>query len=140
MELYWDLWASLAEREGEFVQAPVPRTIVLLELRGLCRDRVKTWRHELCVGDPTLSPALVNVSLATDDRLQPAHLPITEIYAVLETLPTQQRQAITLRFLKGLPYADIAAHLGTTSNSVRVSVSIGLSRLKRRLGANAKAF
>jgi RNA polymerase sigma factor (sigma-70 family) len=52
----------------------------------------------------------------------------------LDELPESQREAIRLRVLDDLEYADVASALGTTPAAARVRVHRGLSTLRARLG------
>ncbi len=52
---------------------------------------------------------------------------------LLDTLPESQREAVRLRVLEDLEYADVALALGTTPATARVRVHRGLSALKRHL-------
>lgn len=51
--------------------------------------------------------------------------------AALDTLPDEQREALRLRYLIGLPSKEIAAKLGKSDGAVRVMLSRGLSRLQQ---------
>jgi RNA polymerase sigma-70 factor (ECF subfamily) len=51
----------------------------------------------------------------------------------LDELPESQREAIRLRVVGDLAYADVAAALGTTPAAARVRVHRGLSTLRSRL-------
>lgn len=51
----------------------------------------------------------------------------------LDELPESQREAIRLRVLDDLGYADVAAALGTTPAAARVRVHRGLTALRTRL-------
>jgi RNA polymerase sigma factor (sigma-70 family) len=52
---------------------------------------------------------------------------------LLDTLPAHQRDAVRLRVLEDLEYADVARALGTTPAAARVRVHRGLNALKRHL-------
>jgi RNA polymerase sigma factor (sigma-70 family) len=52
---------------------------------------------------------------------------------LLDTLPEHEREAVRLRVLEDLEYADIARALGTTSAAARVRVHRGLKALKRHV-------
>ncbi len=52
---------------------------------------------------------------------------------LLQTLPAHQREAVRLRVLEDLEYADIARALGTTPGTARVHVHRGLKALKHHL-------
>lgn len=51
-------------------------------------------------------------------------------------LPRRQREVITLRYLVGLPEAEVAAVLGLSANTVKTHLSRALSTLRNRLGPN----
>ena len=50
--------------------------------------------------------------------------------AALDTLHDDQREALRLRYLIGLPSKEIAAKLGKSDGAVRVMLSRGLGRLQ----------
>ena len=53
--------------------------------------------------------------------------------AALETLPDQQREALRLRYLVGLPSKEIAQKFGKSDGATRVMISRALSRLHELL-------
>jgi RNA polymerase sigma-70 factor (ECF subfamily) len=55
----------------------------------------------------------------------------------LATLPEDQREALRLRYVEGLPSKDIAARLGKTDGAVRVMLTRSLGRLSQILGPDA---
>lgn len=56
------------------------------------------------------------------------------VVPALQELPRRQREVVVLRFLVGLPAADVAAVLGIGEGSVRKHMDRGLRRLRARLG------
>lgn len=52
---------------------------------------------------------------------------------LLDTLPESQREAVRLRVVEDLEYADVARALGTTPAAARVRVHRGLTALKHHL-------
>jgi RNA polymerase sigma factor (sigma-70 family) len=52
---------------------------------------------------------------------------------LLDALPPTQREALRLRVIDDLPYASVAARLGTTPAAARVRVHRGLGALRARL-------
>lgn len=56
-----------------------------------------------------------------------------ELQAALDDLPTKQADAVRLRVMEGLEYAEIAAHLSCTPVTARKQVSLGLRTLRNRL-------
>jgi RNA polymerase sigma-70 factor, ECF subfamily len=56
------------------------------------------------------------------------------LLAALGTLPDDQREALKLRYIDGLPSKEIAQRLGKTDGSVRVMLTRALGRLQQILG------
>ena len=54
-----------------------------------------------------------------------------KMLAALETLPEDQREALRLRYLVGLPSKDVAEKLGKSDGAVRVMLSRSLARLQQ---------
>jgi RNA polymerase sigma-70 factor (ECF subfamily) len=57
-----------------------------------------------------------------------------KLYSGLAALPEEQREALRLRYLEGLPSKEIAARLGKTDGAVRVMLTRALGRLQQILG------
>ena len=53
-------------------------------------------------------------------------------YASLAHLPIPQRAALTLRYLDGLPVADVAEHLGRTLHGTETLLARSRSALRRQ--------
>lgn len=53
--------------------------------------------------------------------------------AAIDTLPSDQREALRLRYLVGLPSKEIAEKLGKTDGAVRVMLSRSLAKLQELL-------
>jgi len=60
-----------------------------------------------------------------------------ELVAVLQDLPTRQREVLALRYLADLPEADVAAALGCTVGTVKQHASRGLTALRAALTPDA---
>ena len=58
------------------------------------------------------------------------------LLAHLRTLPPRQRAAIVLRFYDDLSVADTADVMGCSPGTVKSHVSIGLAKLRERMGAD----
>jgi RNA polymerase sigma-70 factor (ECF subfamily) len=56
------------------------------------------------------------------------------VLAAIDTLPEDQREALRLRYLVGLPSKEIAEKLGKTDGAVRVMLSRSLGKLQEMLG------
>ena len=59
------------------------------------------------------------------------------LFQALVTLPADQREALRLRYLEGLPSKDIAVKLGKSDGAVRVMLTRSLARLQEILGPDA---
>ena len=56
-----------------------------------------------------------------------------KMLAALDTLPDEQKEALRLRYLVGLPSKEIAERLGKSDGAVRVMLSRGITRLQNLL-------
>lgn len=56
-----------------------------------------------------------------------------ELVDAVRSLPDKQRLAVTLHYLAGLPYAQVAAELGGTPEAARRAAADGLRTLRIRL-------
>jgi RNA polymerase sigma-70 factor (ECF subfamily) len=61
------------------------------------------------------------------------------VRVALGSLPDRNREAISLRYLRGLPLAQVAQRMNTTENAVRGLVFRGLHEMRQRLG-HAREF
>lgn len=61
-----------------------------------------------------------------------------KLYAALESLPQDQRDAIRMRYVEGLPSKEIAERLGKTDGAVRVMLTRSLNRLQQLLDPSAE--
>ena len=60
------------------------------------------------------------------------------LHGALSSLPSEQRRALQLRVVHGLPYEEVAGRLGCSQNAARLRVSRGLRALTVQLrGAEA---
>src|SRR5262249_19040407 len=57
-----------------------------------------------------------------------------KLLEALSALNEEQREALKLRYLEGLPSKDIAARMGKTDGSVRVMLTRALDKLQQILG------
>jgi RNA polymerase sigma factor (sigma-70 family) len=75
------------------------------------------------------APAGTVPELVTEDA-RPAY---AELEDLAEDLPAKERAAVVVRYGYDLPYADIAAALGSTEAAARQAASSGVRRLRRRI-------
>jgi RNA polymerase sigma-70 factor (ECF subfamily) len=67
---------------------------------------------------------------AANDRVDAGRL-APSLAAALETLPPSQRQAVELRVVDELPYAEVAGSLGCSEVAARIRVARALGTLSR---------
>ncbi len=58
----------------------------------------------------------------------------SRLFEALASLPSEQRDALRLRYIEGLPSKEIAARLGKSDGAVRVMLTRSLDRLQKVLG------
>ena len=56
------------------------------------------------------------------------------VRSALRTLPPRMRAAVVLHHLVGLPVGEVASALGTSPNTVKTQLRVGLARLREELG------
>lgn len=61
--------------------------------------------------------------------------PGAEVWSVVATLPDKQRQAIGYHYLGGLPFAQVAAILGGSTDAARRAAADGMKTLRHHYGA-----
>lgn len=108
-------------------------------LLGIARNLLRrTWergqaerraRNRLQMGRVELGEA----SMERIEALIDAETPDNPLYAALEALPADQKDAIRARVLEELSYDDLASRLGVPKATARQRVSRGLARMKTTL-------
>lgn len=102
---------------------------------NLCRDEQRRLkRAERFTDLDDAAPKLVVLGSQTDD-LEREEMR-QRIRAALERLPEHQKEAIVLRYLSELSYAEISEVTGASPNTVASRVYRGLRRLGGLLGAD----
>jgi RNA polymerase sigma factor (sigma-70 family) len=88
-----------------------------------CVDLLRArTRRALPVGEPPETDAGAGPEEAAEDR---------ELRAAVAALPERQRLAVALHHLGGLPYADVAALVGGTTEAARRAAADGVAALRR---------
>lgn len=102
-------------------------SITLNEARSWLRRRGRERQVSLeAVGEPASGKRGADDAAADSDLAGRA-------LAFIETLPDQQRDAVTLRTTEGLSYREIAAIVGSSEGSVRVSYHHGMTKLREHM-------
>jgi RNA polymerase sigma-70 factor, ECF subfamily len=107
-------------------------------LHRIAQNSLVTWRakeaRNLLIDDPLdgedPSPGPPAQLILQEERNQ--------LHRVVATLPSSQRRAVVLRYLKEVPIAEIAKLMGRTEGAVRVLLHRGIARLRRMVERDGK--
>ncbi len=77
---------------------------------------------------------LLCVSMTTPTQALSRNQKELHLLAALGKLPAEQREALRLRYVEGLPSKEIAAKLGKSDGAVRVMLTRALGQLQQLLG------
>ncbi len=80
---------------------------------------------------------LLVASMTSASKIVSRNAREAKLYEGLAALPEDQREALRLRYLEGLPSKEIASRLGKTDGAVRVMLTRALGRLQQILGPDA---
>ncbi|MBK8976197.1 MAG: sigma-70 family RNA polymerase sigma factor [Planctomycetes bacterium] len=126
----WEYRGEEAFRGWLFLQAT--RKIVD-RYRYYKRARREASREEPLPADDDAELLQEYASLCTPSRHAEGSEQLARIESAMHRLPENQREAVLLSRLGGVPYADISRQLGTTESAVRGLVARGLARLAELL-------
>lgn len=104
-------------------------SIALNEARSWLRSRARRLEVGMDAAPEPRADGRTPEEIAADADLARRAL------AFVRTLPDQQREAVLLRTVEGLSYREIAAALGTSEGSVRVSYHHGIHKLRDHMKA-----
>ena len=121
-----------AERIRELRLAAWLHRIVL----NVLRNRVRRQRLRVVALDGVPEP----VGSAPDPQVEAERRwQLTELANLVSGLPDHHRNAVALRCVQGLTYAESAAVLGQPEGTVKANVHRGLAALRRRAGELSNA-
>jgi RNA polymerase sigma-70 factor (ECF subfamily) len=83
---------------------------------------------------------MLNVDTLTPSRAVARQEAVQAVQVGLASLKEDYRQALWLRYIEGLPVADIAARLGRTERAVHMLCHRGLRELRVALGRSSQFF
>ncbi len=78
--------------------------------------------------------ALLAVSMTTATEALSRNQKELNLLVALEKLPQEQREALRLRYVEGLPSKEIATKLGKSDGAIRVLLTRSLGQLQKLLG------
>lgn len=88
-------------------------------------------------GGDTQHAAIVDMlaaSMTTASQAFSRNLREVKLFEALQKLPEDQREALRLRYVEGLPSKEIAERLGKTDGAIRVMLTRSLGKLQDLLG------
>ena len=121
-EAFIRLWRNPAAFAGGNLLAwlvTVARHVALNEHRGQTR---RTGRHDTARLRPPSNP---EIKVESSDQL-------TQVRAFMDTLPEQERTALTLFAVQGLAQSEIATVLGTSEGAVKQAILSARTKLRTR--------
>ncbi len=113
----WQHRAELADAENQVAYASTAA-------RRCALDIVRSRHHEVSVADTDVTNAPVD---AIDARDSLAHL-----LRLIDSLPSPQREVLTLRHIEGLEIGEIQQQLNLTAGNIRVILSRGRATLRKQ--------
>lgn len=132
-DAFQEALATIWERLGRIRQHPNPHALILRicanSAYDVLRRKSRRRRHEEAKAisetapDPAPSPAQ-EVAGRENRR---------EVFDAIGRLPRDQAQAVLMRFVQELPYADIAQALDCTEVNARMHISRARVRLRKTL-------
>jgi RNA polymerase sigma-70 factor (ECF subfamily) len=128
-DVFFEVWRSADHYRGSSRLSTWIFGIAHFKCAGAHRDRS---RHKRASVVPMHAEVLQRVADERDaaERLS-AREELRLARQVLEALPTEQREAIELAVLDGLPYDEIALRLGVPEGTVKTRVARARARLRR---------
>jgi len=87
------------------------------------------------VGDAERPGAHLPAASPTPSRAVAARQEASKLFEMMDRLPAEQRQILTMRHFEGLSHAEIAERLGKSPDAVRQSWVRALRLLRQRMGA-----
>jgi RNA polymerase sigma-70 factor (ECF subfamily) len=138
-----DLASETFVRAYRAMQGYAPERIRGLRLRPwLVTITLNLWRNQLRTAGR--SPRSVALGAADEpatgdggpEQAVLDHRSNGWVEACLDTLPDPQRQAVVLRHVVGLPYAEVAEAMACPVGTAKSHASRGLASLRRRLAVN----
>jgi RNA polymerase sigma factor (sigma-70 family) len=133
-----DVWRFAAAQAGPGHADDIFQETMLAALAGYpaLRDpkAVKSWLFTIAARKAidaarTAKPA----GLTAEPAVDPQEPPDEELWARVRALPPKQREAVALRTILDLPYAEIAAMMATSVEAARRNVHEGLKTLRKEV-------
>jgi len=132
LDVFSQVW-RIAERYD--VQRSKPNTWLFTLARSRILDRLRKLRR--VNSSSTISLDALEIQPKADSVDLFEQVAMTErrgrVLAAMQTLPDEQRMAITLAYYQGLTHSEIATQTGLSLGTVKTRIRLGLSKLKSAL-------
>lgn len=132
-EIVQQTWLQACEHLGKPVKQPRAwlGTIVRNVTKNLLRRETRNQRREQVAAKSSLAPSSIEL-LQREERRR-------KLVALIDTLPTDQREVMLLRYFEGMPPRDIAAQMDLPATTVWNLHRRALERMRHALDATAEA-
>jgi len=127
-DLAQECWLRVWRARHSYQPTASFRTWLFTVARRLVLDHAKAPRLPVGPLTEALAPALPSASSPCEQVIAGALERAME--EALTRLPPEQREAVVLRDIEGLPYADIARIIGCPLGTVKSRLSAGRARLQ----------
>jgi RNA polymerase sigma-70 factor (ECF subfamily) len=122
---------ELALRHGGQLREPAAVRGWLLRIQAREALRLRRRIRRFVRFDPAVAEVAVAAAADAADRGAAESLAIRE---ALRSLPARTRAAVVLHHMAGLSVAEVAEAMGTSPNTVKTQLRLGLARLREVLG------
>jgi len=132
-DLVHDVFLEVWRHAGDYrAERGSVKTWLLLRMRSRCLDRVRS--HGFSRSAPLEhEPARGGAAERHERRLDGARA-----RALLEQLPSAQREVLELGYIEGLSFSEIAARLEIPIGTVKSRVSAAMTKLRTDLGVSGR--
>ena len=123
-----DLFVKLLNSGSKLDGVKNAKAYAITLMRNMCIDRIRAASrlHQVECGedDPEVSFISVESVIATKEKLR-------RVLAIIEGLPTKQREVVRQRIFEDRSYEEISKDTGLSENNLRVLLSIARKTIKK---------
>lgn len=127
-----EVFLSLWEKPDTFnPERGALRTYLAVRARGRCLDRLRSATRR-ARRENQVALDISSTSDGVDDAAL-ARAAAHDVHKAIAVLPEEQRRAVTLAYLEGLTYQQVAEVMGSPEGTTKSRLRLGLARLGREL-------
>jgi RNA polymerase sigma-70 factor (ECF subfamily) len=134
-------WLVLGDRDWAAEVAQEAFTRMFVNWRKVSRyDRPGAWARRVAIRIALRDRARAARLHAPAQEVPAAPVPVADVdlHAAIRSLPPQQRAAVVLHYLDGLPVEDVAKAIGCRPSTARVHLHRARHRLAELLGEDVE--